>query len=270
MSDLTGVNPFQFEGRNVRLVDRDGKTWCVASDVARELGFRDAANLIRMLDDDEKGRHSVPTHEGYAQSAYPLDNGGTHNLSTPSDQEMSIISEPGLYRAIIQRRANKKHDASLTAKIERFQRWVFHDILPSIRKTGGYGGNSLDVRDPKQLAHVTLQLIEVMKEKDEAIRVMEPKANFFDKFAEADGLYGLQNAARVLNQPPNKFIGYLKRQHLFYQGGALVPKAQYREAGLFEVKCQLVDDKARHQTFVTPRGIEHFAEKLNGGSLFSR
>lgn len=112
------VTPFQFEGRNVRLVEKQGETWFFATDVARELGYSSAKDLTRTLDDDEKGGHIVPTLGG--------------------DQEISVISEPGLYRAIIQRRANKKHDASLTAKIERFQRWVFHDVLPSIRRFGVY------------------------------------------------------------------------------------------------------------------------------------
>lgn len=89
-----------------------------------------------------------------------------------------------------------------------------------------------------------------------------PKTEFYDKFASADGLYGLQNAARVLNQPPNKFIGGLKAKYLFYQGGNLIPYRQYVERGLFEVKTDLIDDKPRSRTWVTPKGIQHFAKQL--------
>ncbi|HEY0218793.1 MAG TPA: Bro-N domain-containing protein [Afipia sp.] len=71
-SENLSLTPFHFEGRNVRLIDRDGETWFVAADVARELGYRDAADLIRNSDADERG---------------------THNMRTPSgDQEMSIVS----------------------------------------------------------------------------------------------------------------------------------------------------------------------------------
>ena len=98
---------------------------------------------------------------------------------------------------------------------------------------------------------------------EKAVEAAKPKTEFYDTFSSADGLYGLQNAARVLDQPPNKFIGFLKAGYLFYQGGALVPKVQYREMRLFEVKSTIVDDKARYQTYVTPKGIQYFAKKLN-------
>lgn len=110
--------PLAFEGRQVRVVDRDGDPWFVAGDAAKILGHRDAADLTRLLDPDEKG---------------------THNLRTPGgEQEVSIISEAGLYRAIVGRRAGDNVHPELAAAIGRFQRWVFHDVLPSIRRTGSY------------------------------------------------------------------------------------------------------------------------------------
>lgn len=127
----------------------------------------------------------------------------------------------------------------------------------------------IDVRDPSQLATIAIQLIEVNKDLERRAKAAEtqveaakPKTVFYDQFANADGLYGLQNAARVLNEPPNKFIGWLKQGYLFYQGGALVAKVEYRERGYFEVKCSIVDDKARHQTYVTPKGIQWLAKRL--------
>jgi anti-repressor protein len=127
----------------------------------------------------------------------------------------------------------------------------------------------IDVRDPSQLTKIAIQLIEVNKElehravtAEKAVEAAKPKTEFYDTFSSADGLYGLQNAARVLGQAPNKFIGWLKQGYIFYQGGALVPKVQYREMGVFEVKSTLVDDKARYQTYVTPKGIQYFAKKL--------
>lgn len=249
---MNDLSPFQFDGRNVRLVDRNGETWFVAADVARELGYRMASDLTRTLDDDERG---------------------THTMRTPSgDQDLAIISEPGLYRAIIQRRANKKHDEALLSRIARFQRWVFHDILPSIRKTGSYtvpAAPALDLDNPKLLQGLLLEHVTKRIEAESraaaaeaAVEVAKPKAAFFDAFANADGLYGLQNAARVLGEPPNKFIGWLKTEFLFYQGGNLVPKVQYRNNGAFEVKATMVDDKARYQSYVTPRGLQYLAKRL--------
>lgn len=95
-----------------------------------------------------------------------------------------------------------------------------------------------------------------------AVEAAKPKTDFVDRFVKAEGLYGLQNAARVLNQPPNKFIGWLKQRHLFYQGGSLIPHVQYREQGIFEVKATIIEDKARYQTYITPKGLRYFADKL--------
>ncbi|MEH3117115.1 MAG: phage antirepressor KilAC domain-containing protein [Methylorubrum populi] len=220
---------------------------------------RDRQDLIRSLDDDEKGRHSVPTLGG--------------------EQDVSVISEAGLYRAILQRRATSTVPAETREFIARFQRWVFHDVLPAIRKTGSYSVPSapaIDVRDIGQLSKIALQLIEVNQELEHRavaaeekaaqaeakIEADKPKTSFFDRFMNADGVYGLQNAGRILIEPPNKFIGWLKQQFLFYQGGDLVPRAQYRTMGIFEVKVTMVDDKARHRTYVTPKGLKYLAKKL--------
>ncbi|MDC7784830.1 BRO family protein [Rhodoplanes sp. TEM] len=112
------VIPFEFENRTIRMVELDGEVWFVASDVARELGYAEAKDLTRTLDADERGRHIVPTPS--------------------ADQDMSIISEPGLYRAIVQRRATKRIAPDLAERVSRFQRKVFHEVLPAIRKTGEY------------------------------------------------------------------------------------------------------------------------------------
>ena len=73
-------------------------------------------------------------------------------------------------------------------------------------------------------------------------------------------MYNLQNAARALNHSPNLFIRSLKDTYLFYQGSALVPYQHYREQRLFEVKSTIVDNQARYQTYVTPKGLEYFAK----------
>ena len=98
-----------FEGQEIRATERDGEFWFVASDVAKLLGYRDAANLIRRLDDDEKGTHSASTPGG--------------------SQELSVINESGLYAAIL---GSKREGA------KPFRRWVTHDLLPTLRRTGFY------------------------------------------------------------------------------------------------------------------------------------
>ncbi|MFP3890954.1 BRO family protein [uncultured Ralstonia sp.] len=106
----TQLIPFDFEGRPVRVVtDAQGEPWFVAADIAQSLEYRMASDMTRSLDDDEKGTQIVRTPSG--------------------DQEMLVINESGLYSAILR---SRKPDA------KRFKRWITHEVIPSIRKTGTY------------------------------------------------------------------------------------------------------------------------------------
>ncbi|WP_201829566.1 antA/AntB antirepressor family protein [Microvirga zambiensis] len=118
------------------------------------------------------------------------------------------------------------------------------------------------LNDPEYLRKALLINVEKVIALEGQVAEAKPKVEFYDQFANADGVYGLQNAGRVLKQPPNKFIDSLKRKYLFYQGGALVPYRTYVERGLFTVKMEMVEDKARYRTFVTPKGIQFFADQL--------
>ncbi len=128
---------------------------------------------------------------------------------------------------------------------------------------------ALDLFDPLRLTEVALQLTELVRELVEerkqsqaALAAAAPKAEFYDSFVEADGLYNLQNAGRALHLPPNKFIGWLKTFALFYQGGALVPYRQFIERGQFEVRqVRAGEEKVRCQTFVTPKGLTALAAR---------
>ncbi|WP_141620338.1 Bro-N domain-containing protein [Myxococcus sp. AB036A] len=97
------------------VTDAHGEHWFVAKDIAESLEYRMASDLTRVLATDEVRTHDVRTDAG--------------------TREMSIISEPGLYRAIF---AAKPHSHEKAEKVERFRRWVTHTVLPSIRKTGSY------------------------------------------------------------------------------------------------------------------------------------
>lgn len=106
---MSALLAFQFEQTSIRVVMIDGDPWWVASDLAQALDYRDAHNMARVLDDDERG---------------------THFVSTPSgDQEMTVISEAGMYHATFKSRK----DVAI-----RFRKWVTGDLLPSLRRTGRY------------------------------------------------------------------------------------------------------------------------------------
>jgi len=96
-------------GRVRTVMDTDGEPWFVAADIARVLEMADAAHAVRGLEEDERGIHKVETLGG--------------------EQDMAVITEAGLYTILV--RSNK-------AIAKPFRRWVTHEVLPAIRKTGSY------------------------------------------------------------------------------------------------------------------------------------
>lgn len=114
----TEIQPFEFEGNKVRTLADGDEVMFVASDIAKILGYRDAANLARNLDNDERGIHEVSTPSG--------------------TQNMTVLTESGLYRAILNRETAYVKNEEAQAFVKRFQRWVTHEVLPQIRRTGGY------------------------------------------------------------------------------------------------------------------------------------
>ena len=103
------VVPLDFEGRNVRMVERDEVPWWVLADVCSAMDIANPRNIAARLDEDEKDVHTVDTPGG--------------------QQQTTIITEPGLYAVILQ---SRKPIA------RRFDRWLRHEVLPTIRKTGRY------------------------------------------------------------------------------------------------------------------------------------
>lgn len=110
----TNLNPipFNFESHQVRAFDRDGEVWFIAADVCAALAIRNPRDAVAKLDDDEKA--TVGNSDGQAGRGA---------------QSYNIISEPGLYRLTL---TSRKEAA------KRFARWVTHEVLPQIRKTGQY------------------------------------------------------------------------------------------------------------------------------------
>lgn len=118
------------------------------------------------------------------------------------------------------------------------------------------------LNNPAAMRGLLLTYSEKVIELECRIEADKPKTQFFDQFMNADGLYGLQNAARALNCRPNLFIRWLKEHYLFYQGGNLVARVQFIQMGIFEVKTTLVDDKVRPQAFITPKGLKYLNERV--------
>lgn len=104
------INPLLFEGEHlVRTIEKNGQPWFVGLDVCRVLDIAKPHQALDRLDEDERGTCIIGTPGG--------------------DQSAIVISEPGVYRFVF---------ASRKPVAERFKRWLAHDVIPQIRRTGSY------------------------------------------------------------------------------------------------------------------------------------
>ena len=106
------IQTFAFMGTDIRVISKDESAWFVAKDIAKTLEFRSAYDAVRYLDDDEKGTLIERTPGG--------------------QQEMTIISEAGLYSLVLR---SRKPEA------KQFKRWVTHEVLPAINRQGVYAAS---------------------------------------------------------------------------------------------------------------------------------
>lgn len=128
------VIPFAFEENLIRAVEIDGEPWFVGKDVCAALAISDHRQAIGRLDDDERGGCTVPTPSGV--------------------QEMTAVSEPGVYRLVF---------TSRRPEAERFKRWIAHDVLPALRRRGFYAAAPVDAEiadiGPAGIVNTKLALI---------------------------------------------------------------------------------------------------------------
>lgn len=162
---------------SIRAIKIEDEPWFVAKDVCDALGLSNHRSSIALLDDDERGVHTVDTLSG--------------------EQDMAIITEAGLYSLILR---SRKPEA------KRFKRWVTHEVLPSIRSHGMYATPQTIERmlaDPDTMI-TTLKVLKAERERANALMEdnarLLPKATMYDVAIEADGTMSVTEAARYLSQ----------------------------------------------------------------------
>lgn len=166
----------------IRVVEQDGEPWFVLTDLAKVLGYRDAANAKRVLRDGQYNTLSVSISAdlGFSRGRSPI-----------------VINEPGLYRLIMR---------SNVPNAEKFQDWVTGEVLPTIRKTGAYIdpasalAESVASGDIDTLLELAQASVNAAKEARAELKVARPKAALFDAAMayEDQGGMPLQNFARCL------------------------------------------------------------------------
>lgn len=242
MNELTVFNNEEFG--EIRTITIDGEPWFVGKDVAEVLGYsnpRDA--LSKHVDSDDK--NTVAFRDG-----------------TSGNPQMTIINESGLYSLII---------SSKLPSAKAFKRWVTADILPAIRKTGGYMTDELLAKcqkDPNVMfafAEELLKLRDKTNVLESKLDVAQPKADFYDTFVSPNKCTGLRDTAKELGISERKFVNFLIDEKYLYRTPAkqLRPYAKKSNEGLFETKDWYTkSDIVAVRVFFTPQGKQFFYKKL--------
>lgn len=220
------------------LTDESGKTLFCGKDVAVALGYSNQRDAL--------ARHC----KGVVK----------HDTPSPSGiQEMSFIPEGDVYRLIIR---------SKLPSAEKFERWVFDEVLPSIRKNGGYIAGQETMSEAELMAKALMVAQRTLAEREAqlsqakvTIAIMEPKADYFDELVERNTLTNFRETAKQLGVPPRAFVSFLLERKYIYRDkkGHLLPYED-KNNGLFEVKesFNAKTNWSGTQTLVTPKGRETF------------
>lgn len=254
------IRKFDFRGASLRtLTDEAGEPWLVAKDACDILGMSNPSMAVTALDKDEVAQID------------PKDYLGSENRS---NQAVNIVSEPGLYKLIMR---SRKPEA------KEFQRWVTHEVLPQIRRTGGYIPMSESDSDEDIMARAVLvaqKTIErknqQLQAKDAQIKVLEPKARFADAVAASDGTCLVGELAKMLRQNgmdigQNRLFRLLQADGYLGKSGSNrnVPTQRAMDLGLFRIKETTVTHADGHTTVsrtpkVTGKGQRYFIDRYWG------
>jgi anti-repressor protein len=246
------IRKFDFRGAALRtLTDEAGEPWFVAKDVCAILEISNPSDALKRLDDDERSRF---------------------NLGRQG--ETNIVNEAGLYVLVLGSRKPEAHE---------FKRWVTHEVLPQIRKTGGYIPTTDADDDMTILAKAVMigqRTMEAQKQRiaEQQTRIveLEPKARFADAVAASDGTCLVGELAKMLRQNgmdigQNRLFRLLQTDGYLGKSGSNrnVPTQRAMDLGLFRIKETTVTHADGHTTVsrtpkVTGKGQRYFIDRYWG------
>lgn len=246
MSDLQIFKNEEFG--EIRTVEIEGKPYFCGKDVAEVLGYAKPLNaLATHIDEDDSLKQGLTDSMGRIQ-------------------ETIFINESGLYSLIL---------SSKLPNAKAFKKWVTSEVLPSIRKHGGYISGQAEM-SPEELMAKALQVAKKTLEEREARigvlaaensaltvekQILQPKADYFDELVDRNLLTNFRETAKQINAKQKDFVNFLLEKKYVYRDkrGKLMPYAD-RNKGLFEVK-ECFNEKTQWcgtQTLITPKGRETF------------
>lgn len=233
------IELFTYEDQPVRTITLDGEPWFVLADLCRVLDIKNVKQLRDRLDD------------GVCQT-YPISD------SLGRTQQATVVSEPGMYEVVI--RSDKPEAAA-------FRRWITHEVIPSIRKTGGYGQVALS--GPELMAKALIEASRTLEALEANLAVAQPKADTWDAICSGKGDLTITDAAKVLGRAgvetgPRKLHQQMLALGWIYknQRGKWIAKQDQINAGtLAERVRHYIDDDgvsalATPQVRITAKGLD--------------
>ena len=234
----------------IRTLNRDGEPWFVGKDVATALGYSNASKAL-------------------ADHVAEEDKLNNESLSSLGQRGGWLINESGLYSLIL---------SSKLESAKRFKRWVTAEVLPSIRKSGGYIAGQDEMSDTELLAKALLVAQRQIERRNAQIAEMQPKALFADAVAASHTSILIGELAKILKQN-GVDIGQNRLFETLRQLGYLIrrngtdynsPTQRAMELGLFEVKESTVGNpdgsvRVTRTTKVTGKGQQYFINKFLAG-----
>lgn len=236
------IQKFDFKGAPLRtLTDKAGEPWFVAKDVCAILEISNPSDALKRLDDDERSRF---------------------NLGRQG--ETNIVNEAGLYVLVLGSRKPEAHE---------FQRWVTHEVLPSIRKHGGYMAGQ-ERMTPEQMALASMRWLQSkVDEQAKQLKAQEGKVLFANAVETARTSILVGDFAKILKSNgidigPRRLFAWL-REHgwLIKAKGSSwnMPTQKAMDLHLFEVKETTISHSDGHTTInktpkMTGKGQTYFAK----------
>lgn len=241
---VVSMQGFVFADQTIRVEMINGEPWFIAKDVCDILGIKNSRHALILLDADEKGVILTDTPGG--------------------KQEMATVNESGLYSLIMN---SRKPEA------KAFRKWVTSEVLPAIRKDGGYMIAKPE-ETPEELALRALTVLQATVERQKAmLAVATPKAAALDILAEKEGSYCITDAAKLLQIRPSELFDYLQAHGWIYRrmsSNEYIGYQRHLVNGDLEHKVTTITtnfgEKSRYQVRVKHKGLTVLARLLNPGS----
>ena len=224
---------------SVRTITKDNEPMFCLSDICKALEIKNATDVAKRLEEGEVTRLNLGSQSG----------------------ETNFVTESGLYAVIL--RSDKPN-------AKKFRKWVTSEVLPSIRKNGGYIANQEQMTPEQIVANALIVAQNIISQKDRQIEEMKPKAEFFDTVADSKTAISMNEVAKVLNikgYGRNNLFEFLRNRKVLDRWN--VPYQRYVDNGWFRVIEQHYQKNGEPivttKTLVYQKGVDGIRKMIEKG-----